>query len=719
MSSIRPLSSFFIKDTDNSSEDVTVAVDINYSKDDVLKLKTRRERGVFFTKGGERVRRKGVHPLEIEASSLSEKVYDLYKPNVVIEPYVGAGSLIKDLMFTRSESHTDSVDLRGVVNDINESFIADLKNSYDGFRVKGKSVVSKWKFTNNDVVKIPLKDLLEIWGLVSYPHDSPLFGVKILERHPLFITNPPWGTVTTNHLVSKKGELDGKSRFIDIDYGGMDRQYGRGDLLLPATAKLIEICRYLGGGVIAIFLPLGVFCGRLRYLRLLKHFLRWFVPVNNLNYIFSGSHFNGLANEKAVSFTVWRYRTKSEREKVAGVPLSELLMGLTFNYFNEMDEKYHVVGFKIAPLLKDYWHYTGNDDRCPYQNKGVKKSLSVVQGPLVSISEKEVLKDGCTSILCVSAGERFNANVPQIFYKNGDEGKQYPRNNGVKVCRHSFKGDGSPMRSDGSFLCISRGDMFGVPVPQFFYKSENSSSSYGTKMCRHGLRENSDSVSFLGTIHNESFNAPLAKIFYASGDDPTRGSKVCSHNIKDSVVKDTSGYSDILAFFIAIWSSTIGKSSITTYPLYIDNAYVHLPNFSDREIQKIVALSLMSNIIFQVKYRDRYTKGMIGFEKTDGEYKLRFSDDTGCVDYSLLAYSFIEEYRDLLIEDGEDGSGNISLFDVYEFVRDNCDAISESEDKKSEPLLTVNRYNRLVRRSIQERLFTVKYFDSYIPINNF
>lgn len=145
-------------------------------------LHSRRFRGRFFTKEN----------LGIEISDIAESI----NPGFIIEPYVGAGSLIEPLISR----------YKGVANDINKGFIDVLRKKFEGL---------DWKVTNLNTITTSVDELISKWNVPK--------GEEIL-----ILTNPPFGTSSTSILVSKKNEIkDGKkSRKTKIDYGGMGDKYG-------------------------------------------------------------------------------------------------------------------------------------------------------------------------------------------------------------------------------------------------------------------------------------------------------------------------------------------------------------------------------------------------------------------------------------------------------------------------------------------------------------
>lgn len=275
-------------------------------------ISERRFRGRFFTKEG----------IGTEISDIAKSINVDY----IVEPYVGAGSLIDPLVSL----------YKGAANDINKGFIDVLKKKYEGYG---------WVFTHINTIITPTEVLINKWGI---PKDENI----------LIFTNPPFGTSSTSILVSKKGEIkEGKkSRKTKIDYGGLGDKYGRGDLVLPSIAKLIEILKMLGKGYLGIFSPAALFCGRKRYNKLLKAILKDFEFLEG--HIFSGENFNSVIAKKAITFTLWKYNKNS----------NTILDSLVFTYQDR------ILRMKKMKLLKEGWRYR---DGSKYVKKKVSPSLGV------------------------------------------------------------------------------------------------------------------------------------------------------------------------------------------------------------------------------------------------------------------------------------------------------------------------------------------------------
>jgi len=269
--------------------------DVLHQFDRLESIQSRHARGRFFTK-------------DVINKEITEIVKGI-NPDYIIEPYVGAGSLIEAI-----------VDLYpGVGNDINTDFINMLRKKHQG---------KKWFFTNIDMFTTLTMDLITAFKI---PTDGNL----------LILTNPPFGTSMTNKLQSKKNEIaaDKKSRKKKIDYGDIGDKYGRGDLVLPAIGRMIEIIKMHGSGYIATFAPAGVYCGRDRYNKVLNALLKDFEFISGD--IFSGKKFNSVSKDKPIAFTIWRYSPDTNTN----------IESLTFM----SDDKR--IGLKKSNLLRTGWRY--------------------------------------------------------------------------------------------------------------------------------------------------------------------------------------------------------------------------------------------------------------------------------------------------------------------------------------------------------------------------
>ncbi len=84
---------------------------------------------------------------------------------------------------------------------------------------------------------------------------------------------------------------------MNIQYGGLDRKYGKGDIILPAIGKILELIKTMGFGSIAFFSPSGLFLERTRYNKILKELLQNFQFLEGK--IFAGSAFEKVSKDKS------------------------------------------------------------------------------------------------------------------------------------------------------------------------------------------------------------------------------------------------------------------------------------------------------------------------------------------------------------------------------------------------------------------------------------
>lgn len=287
--------------------------DVLHEIDRLLSRKERRESGVFWTEA------------EI-GDRLAGEIMRLVKPDYVVEPCVGGGSLVKELVPR----------VKGAMNDISVGHVENCRKIFDGYN---------WKFTTLDVVKTGTEDLIRIWGV---PSDAKL----------LLYTNPPFGSGSGNRLVSKKGEIIGNlSRKQVITYPETLQKYGKGDLFLPIIGRLIEVAKTHKKSWIAFFSPFGLFCGK--HTKLLQSLLKDFRFVKG--YVLGGNYFHDINQLKPIAFSIWEFGTT----KHVG------LRDLRFTFIDKSGNSKEV-RFKELPLLKDGWKYDRRD-------KGIVKGEIVAQ----------------------------------------------------------------------------------------------------------------------------------------------------------------------------------------------------------------------------------------------------------------------------------------------------------------------------------------------------
>jgi hypothetical protein len=279
-------------------------------KMDTLKgITKRREHGQFFT--------------ERKIADIINQVIEVYiEPDFIIEPYCGTGTLISKIMD----------EYNGFANDIDKGYSDSLTNFVEG---------TNWKVYNFDFVEKPINEILNL-----IPNDC---------KKLLILSNPPFGTSSTNKTSSKKDEIkNGEIRKNKINYFGLDKVYGKGDLIIPTTAKMIEVIKTKGSGYLGFFSPLGIFCERKRYLKLLTELLKNFKFIDG--YIFSGENFNGVAKNVAIQFSLWEYHENCNTD----------ILKTQFNCEDKL------INFKRTLLLKDGWRY----------RDGSKYAINKIENPL-------------------------------------------------------------------------------------------------------------------------------------------------------------------------------------------------------------------------------------------------------------------------------------------------------------------------------------------------
>ena len=261
-------------------------------------LELRRQEGKFFT--------------ETEVSRLvATYIMKYINPKVLVEPFVGAGSLIKPLL---------PYDIEFIINDVSKEHIAMLEKDFSG---------SKCLFFNKNFFTIPLAEIFTSWQLPGTDTQKTF----------LIYTNPPFGSLSTNHLSMTKPERIVPSRKIVLDYGGLDKKYGKGDLVIPAIGKMIDILGSRGEGYLAFFSPFGIFCGRKRYNQLLTQLLQDFEFL--YGEIFSGENFQNVSKNKPIAVSLWKFHKNCATRHES----------LVFIYQDQP------VKFKRMKLLKDGWRY--------------------------------------------------------------------------------------------------------------------------------------------------------------------------------------------------------------------------------------------------------------------------------------------------------------------------------------------------------------------------
>lgn len=252
---IKPIEKSWFESLRVKHEDLA---DILHEVDRLLSRKKRRESGVFWTEA------------EI-GDILATEIMKLTKPDYVVEPCVGGGSLVKNIV----------PNVKGAMNDISVGHVENCRKIYDGY---------DWKFTTLDVVRSDTDDLIKAWEVPS-------------RKKLLLYTNPPFGTSSTSKMVSRKAEMDGiVSRQQTIVYPQALMKYGKGDLFLPIIGRLIEVAKAQKTCYLAFFSPFGLFCGRKRYLKLFNALMKDFTFLKG--HVFAGTNFHDINKTLVISLTI-------------------------------------------------------------------------------------------------------------------------------------------------------------------------------------------------------------------------------------------------------------------------------------------------------------------------------------------------------------------------------------------------------------------------------
>ena len=274
--------------------------DVLHEIDRLLSRTERRLSGVFWTER------------EI-GDMLADEIMQLVNPDYVVEPCVGGGSLIENIVPL----------VKGAMNDVSTAHVENCKKIFDGYA---------WKFTAFDITNTTSDNLLRNWGVPE--------GKKLL-----LYTNPPFGTSSASRLMSKKKEMIGKtSRKIVIKYPRNLEKYGKGNLFMPIVGRLVEIAKIQKTCYLAFFAPFGLFCGRRRYKKLLTALTKDFYFLKG--YVFAGNNFHDINKTLPIALTIWLYKSNAHTEH----------LDLNFDFIDK-NGTIKKIEFKKMPLIKDRWRY--------------------------------------------------------------------------------------------------------------------------------------------------------------------------------------------------------------------------------------------------------------------------------------------------------------------------------------------------------------------------
>ena len=140
----------------------------------------------------------------------------------------------------------------------------------------------------------------------------------------------------------------------------------------------------------------------------------------------------------------------------------------------------------------------------------------------------------------------------------------------------------------------------------------------------------------------------------------------------------------------SLWSIGVGYCSVTSYPLYINEAYTAIPDFHSIEVQQILTyLALFAIIDESIKH---YCAGQIRFDAKTHEFHFGNEVLTKGIEFLLVTYG------DQKI--GEDKT----ITQIFELIRENSDSDSFNPE-----------WRRKIKREIELHLDRIGYWDR-IPI---
>ena len=223
---------------------------ISHALDRLEQIPHRRELGKFYTKPK-------------VANEVHDIISSVIKPDVIVEPYAGTGSLL--LPFD------ENIPL--IINDIDREAVEIATILLKGRNVKTDTVDVFGEHTADD--------LINRWGLKGY-------------KEILVYSNPPFGTKSTNRLAGRR-----EQKTIKIKIHETLEKYGKRDLCLPAIGQMLELAKRLNA-VVGSFMPFGVILGRKSYLNLLKEIAHSFEFI--WGKVYRGESFNDVSKRIPVLF---------------------------------------------------------------------------------------------------------------------------------------------------------------------------------------------------------------------------------------------------------------------------------------------------------------------------------------------------------------------------------------------------------------------------------
>jgi hypothetical protein len=191
----------------------------------------------------------------------------------------------------------------------------------------------------------------------------------------------------------------------------------------------------------------------------------------------------------------------------------------------------------------------------------------------------------------------------------------------------------------------------------------------------------------IGVPRCESFNDPSPKIF---GTDAKEGSgaELSPDNLKTDkfVLKIPNVPAELI---YALWSVSVGLGAFRTsysnptHPVYMRDAYVHLPDFGKKEAIEILAYSALHALI------KNYAENKIGFFGTNKVFKFNGESLTKGVEYLFNQCKDCPVYEDHTI--GE----------VFELIR--------------QAKVDITKCRKGMKDEVSKRLYKIGYWD-YVPI---
>ena len=182
---------------------------------------------------------------------------------------------------------------------------------------------------------------------------------------------------------------------------------------------------------------------------------------------------------------------------------------------------------------------------------------------------------------------------------------------------------------------------------------------------------------------NSCFNNLSLKMFNLSPEKG--GSRVIGENVKIPLhlsIPSELGYS--------LWAVTIGYSSMIDAPIYVHDAYVHLPDFSRRETMEILAYTVIDTLFEEL--RKSRCEGRIGFSGSYREFRFGGEELTKGAKYLIDTY-------------GECFVGDKTIMNVF----------NELKREPDETKISIKEYRREIKKEISDRLEIIGYW-GYIPI---